>query len=557
MTLKNFLIRSTAVVIVLVTLFSCDDEFNTVGSEVIGDVNFEDRLYEATPVAYSARFERVQTSALPGYLLGVYNDPVYGQSAYGVLSELQPERFDPVFGDNARLDSVVLNIPYFSTTTNTEANDDGVIINTFELDSVYGNQPIRLSIYKSNYFLRDFDPNSNQRQLYFSNDLNDIETNFGTELKQQLLYTDEGFVPSAEELILLSPDGEDENDDPDVTRLPPAFRVKLPVDVFTAAFLDMEGSSELSNANNFRNFFRGIFFEAEAVNNAGNLMFLNMVNGDITLHYTFEKVDTADEDEDGSTTDIVEDQGTLALAFANNIVNGVDTQFDTTIANELLTENQDVVNGEETLYLKGGDGAIAVIDLFGGMIVNENGEEENELDFLRRQNWLINDASMTFYIDQDRVTGGDTEPERIYIFNMETDEVLLDYRFDNTINNDNPVVSITNHLGRISRDSNDDGEFFKVRMTQHINNILEGDTENVRLGLSVSQNVNIINNADGFARVRSDETDPNSDIEVTEKTTPFASVISHEGTVLYGNGPGVPEAKQLKLNIFYTESIDN
>ncbi len=551
------MIKVTATVAVIFTFSSCNDDFNSVGSEVIGDVNFEDKQYTAIPVAYTRKFERVQTSGLPNYLLGVYNDPVYGQSVYGVLSQVAPERFDPSYGDNAKLDSVVLNMPYFSTQTNAEANDDGQIVTTYRLDSIYGNQPFRFSVYKSNYFLRDFDPNSNERQLYFSDDVNTIETNFGTELKEELLYTDDAFIPSSEEIILKGPDGTDEDTEEDITRFPPALRVKLPVDFFTEQFLDREGNAEFSNLNNFNNFFRGIYFKAETVNNTGNLLALDMTNADITLFYTFEKVDAADEDEDGSNTDIVEDQATLRLSFSNNIVNAIDLQLNPTIAEESRIENQDLINGEENLYLKGGNGSLAIVDLFSGNILNENGEEENELEFLQRQNWLINDASLSFYINQDLVSSGDTEPERIFIFNLETEDVLLDYRRDFTINEESPVNSITDHLGRISRGSDERGEFYKIRITSHINDLLKGDIDNVKLGISVSQNVNILSNADGFAFSRSDETDPNSDINLEEKTTPFSSVISHEGTILYGNGQNVPEEKRLKLDIFYTESKDN
>ena len=62
----------------------------------------------------------------------------------------------------------------------------------------------------------------------------------------------------------------------------------------------------------------------------------------------------------------------------------------------------------------------------------------------------------------------------------------------------------------------------------------------------VSQNVNIFANAVGFT--------PSS---TEDEIIPFSSIISHEGTVLYGNGSNVPEDKRLRLEIFYTEPINN
>ncbi|WP_108807264.1 DUF4270 domain-containing protein [Aquimarina spinulae] len=547
MKLKNILIRITAIVAVVFTFLSCNDDFDSVGSEVVGGVNFEDKQYSIEPIAYSKKFERVRTNSLPidqrgtahSNLLGVYNDPIYGQSVYSILSQIEPSKFDPTFGTKAVLDSVVFSLPYFSTATSTASVQIGNVTETattYRLDSIYGNQPVKLSLYKSNYFLRDFDPESNERQVYYSDD---VETNFGAEVEQTLLYTNNSFVPSAKEIITTTETVTNGETTTKRERLTPRLRVELPDEaktLFSTLFLDKVGSPELSSVNNFRNYFRGIYIKVEPVNNNGNLIYLNTRNAQITLYYSFEE--TANE-----VTTIKQDK--LDLNFTNTFINSINTTLDPTIAEELKEENQDMVNGEDNLYLKGGDGSYAVIDLFGGNVTNENGEEENELSFLKRQDWLINDASLKFYIDQDKVTGGDTEPERIFIFNIETGGVLLDYFLDGSANADTPLTSVISHLGRISRDSDKNGEFYRIRMTQHILNILKGEIENTKLGLSVSQNVNILTNAIGDTPTTKNEMIPSS------------SIVSHEGTVLYGNGVNVPESKRLKLDIFYTSSKEN
>ncbi|GAA0713163.1 DUF4270 domain-containing protein [Aquimarina litoralis] len=566
MNLKKVLIKVAAMVAVVFTMVSCDDDFNSVGSEVIGGVNFQDNEYSSIPVAYSKRFEKVQTSALPNYLIGTYNDPIYGQSTYSILSQVLPDRFNPTFGDNPVLDSVVLRIPYFSNITETETNDNGDIVNTYELDSVYGSSVINLSVYKSDYFLRDFDveEGSEVRQVYFSNDINE---NFGLEVEERLLFAKNNFEVSSKEIRLLTEDTDvDTDDDPQVSTIPPGFRMALLsdiaadeanvlnpdpnnvrvgsqdlIDYFTSMFLDKEGSLELSNANNFHNFFRGIYFKAEAITTEGTLVFFDITQANITLHYSFEREDTTGDDD---TTEIVDDTGELVLNFSNNIVNGIETNFNTTIENEL--SSQDEINGEENLYLKGGEGSYVVIDLFNRDVTNEDGELENELEFIKRQDWLINEASMKLYINQDMVISGETEPERIYLFNLETGSVLIDYLVDPTSNATNPVNSIIDHLGSITRDSDDKGEFYKIKLTRHVIDLLNEDEDNVKLGLSVSQNVNIITTAEGF-------TPTNTEDEII----PFSSIISHEGTILYGNGANVPEEKRLKLDIFYTESTTN
>ncbi|MCJ7758605.1 MAG: DUF4270 domain-containing protein, partial [Gillisia sp.] len=85
------------------------------------------------------------------------------------------------------------------------------------------------------------------------------------------------------------------------------------------------------------------------------------------------------------------------------------------------------------------------------------------------------------------------------------------------------------------------GISYKLRITEHVNRILNKDFTNVRLGLVVTQNINLIGNSalktplDGIDRI------------------PAASVISPEGTVLYGN-LAADVSKRLKLDIFYTKT---
>ncbi|MFC5049003.1 hypothetical protein [Aquimarina hainanensis] len=45
--------------------------------------------------------------------------------------------------------------------------------------------------------------------------------------------------------------------------------------------------------------------------------------------------------------------------------------------------------------------------------------------------------------------------------------------------------------------------------------------------------------------------------KIKKDIVPSSSLISHEGTVLYGYGENVPDDKQLKLEIFYTAAAKN
>ncbi|WP_378186230.1 DUF4270 domain-containing protein [Aquimarina sp. W85] len=541
MKLKNRVIRFTGFIGVLLIFGSCNDEFNEVGSGVIGDVNFTDKVYSAKPLAYTTKLEKVQTSGLQGYQLGVYDDPIYGLSTYSILSQIQPSVNSPVFGRNAKVKSVFLNIPYQSTITKTSQDTNGETLTEYKLDSVYGNSKINISVYRSNYFLKDFNVNSEDRQVYYHNDIN--ETFDKSTVEGTLLATFESFLPSNREVEITIPDGNDEGTAPDISRVSPRLRIELPATYFQDAIIAKEGSAELSNANNFRNYFRGLFIKAEAIDEMGTLMYFNMSQADVTILYSYEELDTSDENANGDTTDYLIKDKEFKLNFGNNVINGIEN------TPKLIIPDGDRTDGDDKLYVKGGDGAVASIELFNGTVTNDDGVEVNELEYLKEQQWLINEASLKLYIDQSLVNGGASEPERLYVFNMKTGEVFADYVFDidlSLLNEEDPVNSILNHLGRITRGSDTKGQFYKINLTRHIIRVLEGLDENDPIGVSVSQNVNITNRVKAL---------PSSGDE--EFRIPFTSVVAHEGTVLFGNTNAVPEDKQLLLEILYTQALNN
>jgi len=505
---------------------SCDDDFNTIGGELIGGQLDSLPQFDSKVVAYSKSIGGVQTNNLPSNLLGVYVDPVYGQQVANVLTQLSLSTNNPLFGTEPNLDSVVLTLPYFNTQT--EINDIGNPV--YKLDSVYGNMPFKLKISRSNFFLNDFNPDSNfeVRQKYYS----DQGPLFKSNLVGDPIYVNESLKPSAREVVYL-----EENIDGamDTIRAKPRLRVNLATPFFQENIIDKQGSIELSNNNNFRNFIRGLYFEAEALNDNGSMALLKFWDPEnpeagITLYYTNLVVDTADFDGDGDTTEMVEKQNSYKLNFGPNTVNTFSQEHPSDILAEMASVDPEI--GAENLFLKGGEGSMVIIELF---------KDEAELEELKSNKWLVNEANLTFYVNQDKMQGGAAEPERIYLYNLDTNEPLIDYSFDQTFNQAAPLNSVSSHSGRLVRNEDKNGISYKLRITEHVNRILNKDSTNVRLGLVVTQNINLIGNSalktpfDGVTKI------------------PVSSVITPEGTVLYGN-LAADVSKRLKLNIFYTET---
>ncbi len=544
MNTRTIMPKVAAILFFIISIVSCQEDFNTIGSDIIGDGSLLSQLDNTkTVVAYSRKLAPVQTNIIPVSQLGVFNDGTFGKSSISFLTQLQMETPNFIFGDSIgheiTLDSVMLYIPYYNQNT----TEDGVT--SYTLDSVYGASPINININESNYFLRDLDPSSNfqDAQLYYSNEATLFEANL---LQNELATEITDFIPSSEGYEIINRDtSTDGSTQIDTTIIAPGIRVALSNDYFQEKILGKEGAPELSNDNNFKDYFRGLYFKVNSDTEDGNLLIFNPELATITLYYNFLRADV-----DSSGDPVLDDDGNAVIdTIYNNYIlrfGGINLNvFDNELTPEIAAAiaNPNTLEGDETLYLRGGDGIMTVINLF-GEDVDSNGIAD-ELEVLRDQEWIIDDARLKFYIDQNKVTGGNTEPERISIYNINNSTVLADYFLDPTSSN-LPADAITNHLGKIERDTDNNGVSYTINLTHHISNLINKDSTNVSLGLMTSQNV-LLN---GFQKLDT-LLNPNQELP-TIKTVQRSSVISHEGTVLYGNNT-LNEDKKLVLEIYYTE----
>jgi hypothetical protein len=183
----------------------------------------------------------------------------------------------------------------------------------------------------------------------------------------------------------------------------------------------------------------------------------------------------------------------------------------------------------------------------------------DELDQLRLKGWLINEAYLEFYIDKTAMAGANQlEAERLYLFDATNQKPLVDYSFDATTNSNTKYNKLI-YGGIIERDDTADkkGIKYKIRITQHINNLINSTNvdlnKNVRLGLTVTDNINYSNNYyyKSPFDVNNTPTVSTDDIEYF----PVASIMEQQGVVLHGTNPNAPAdaAKKLKLVIHYTK----
>lgn len=575
---------------------SCDQDFNTIGSDLVGDEHFDFDTYDVALKAYSVRTGEVQTNNLPINPLGFYDNPYFGETNANFVTDLALNSVQPNFGTAVQVDDVTLYIPFYSTVKTT--NEDGS--REFTLDSIYSKteagktSKMRINVYENGYYLSPFEgPNQDATAKYYS-DMNAVidaqkrgadgsgnSISGGTRLNNSsnLAENDEFFFNKSEIVIyktkLNTVSGNiefvDENDafttDPSKyvvkERLAPGIYLHLNKDFFKKKIIE-SASDNLFNNNNFRQYFKGLYFKMEQI--AGEEGAMAMLNFNIAkLNIDYHSIDT------GSTIPTVK---TFLIGMGLNSGGNTVSLQDFAYSGDYdagLTASNLVTGQDANLFIKGGKGSVVYMDVFGdadvlkivdGQLVSGSNEVPDELDQLRLKGWLINDAYLEFYIDKTKMAGNSKfqEAERLYLFDATNQKPLADYFLDSSTSSNSKQNKLI-HGGTIVRDDTGSkkGVKYKIRITQHINNLINSSNvninKNVKLGLCVTENIGLTGNYFYKSPITFSS---GPDINFF----PVTSIFAQQGTVLHGTGstasytdPSTGEviSQKLKLTIHYTK----
>ena len=432
---------------VIVSLVSCDKDFNEIGTDIVGGDNnhyLGDKSTEYTVQAYNQKLGPVATNNLPINPLGIFSNPAFGTTTANFVTQLEIasaslnrtfNNVDPTLYQTLPIvDSVILNIPYFSKLKETTTNEDGEILKTYQLDSIYGESgsKFRLSVHESKYYLRNLDPETQftEQQVFF-NDNQGVENNITPGRLNNAPLENTAFIKNADgreneafyfnKKEQITKTKNDDNEDV-LARSVPSMRLHLDNNFFLNKIINAP-SGQLVNNDVFKNYFRGLYFKVESLGNSNSLAMMNFAGGTVTVYYR----------EDSKVTDA---QGVVTF-------NKVDKSFVMNLTGNTISlqsnsnENADYITATNStteatsLYLKGGQGSMAVIDLF-GPDTDGNGIAD-ELEEIRTRGWLINEANLTFYIDKDKIQNSiSVEPNRILLYDLNNKTTLIDYVYDQT-----------------------------------------------------------------------------------------------------------------------------
>ena len=598
--MKNFYFT----LLISLVFISCNKDYKTVGLNLIDNNTFRTNLEEIPLSVKMRNIPPYVSNTVTTFQIGEYNDNIYGLSKVNFLSQVNFEDPNLVFGDYSQsnednpdgnisriqeietIKNVFLDIPFYtniddddndgviniydvdSTDPYSDSDGDGVSdadesnlgqnpldqdtdgdgildgedtesINPhagrtlYELDSLIGNPEatFKLKVSELDYFLRPYDPDSNfeKFQKYYSN--NTLPENFSG----YTLFDSEVKIDSNELVFYNEDDPEtEEEDESEVVkeRLSPRIRVDLDHDFFQTKFLDIEGSQEISNLDNFKLYFKGLVLEAYDFSDP-LLMILNFNEAEIKVVYEYQKYNTQDTTDDTSDDTVDTEEGDFLFKLNGIKLNSFKHD---PYPGYVYSAIADTVTNPERVYLKGGQGIMAEIELF----KDDNGVDV--LEEIRSKEWLVNEANISIYIDKEMLSssGGIIEPSRLYLYDLVNKAPIIDYFVDNSAGQksyQNKVI----HGGIIELDDDKNGLMYKIRISEHIKNVVRKDSTNVKLGLVVSSDINNTIN-----------------IEVKDSEymlfTPLSSAINPLGTVLIGPSPSAENfEKRMKLNLFYTE----
>ena len=185
------------------------------------------------------------------------------------------------------------------------------------------------------------------------------------------------------------------------------------------------------------------------------------------------------------------------------------------------------------IALSGGLGTVADIQLF---------VDNDVLEALKGRPWLLNEASLTFHVDKQAVgVYGHTLPNRLYLYNANTLAPIIDFAQDAVAT---PTLAKIVYGGFLIEEEEGDKQYYKVRITNYLKNIITNDSINAPLRVALT---NILPNQTEVAMAKVNAADV--------AKIPAGSVATPKSGVFVGPNPSNPDLSdfKLQLEIFYTE----
>ena len=439
-------------------IISCEEDFTDIGSNVVSNTKFDTDAIEFEVAMENSPLEKLQsdniTRQLNQYLLGVYANANYEKLEASIVSQIGITTNLKVVDDAnitdttsvvTKIDTVFLKLPY-QVTLNAEAT-------AYELDSIFGSpsKPFTLNVYRSNTFINQFNPldptktnsyNSNATFEKTGDVLNDapdfqfLPSKNDTMFVVNRLTSDDSLARRDTIKLVLSA----------ANPIPVPFaRVPLDKQKIKELFLDKYESAEFASQEAFNDYFRGIILEATG--NEGSVISYNFNSTNSSLRPSIEVYYTN-------------------TVFRKNTTEVLDTIYKVNsfplngfrVNTYKMEDKIYPVNNEVKIQgTAGSEGKIQLID-------------QTTITELRSKDWLINDATLTVYINQSVDTA--FAPSRLYLYeSIETATDTITTQIKDALSE----ATFGGIGGFLQRDDSGRKVSYTFKITDYISDIVSGE----------------------------------------------------------------------------------
>lgn len=433
---------------------NCEAESDRLGEQFFQDTGAVGTEISYDVVAYNIFNNdtiRTDKAFISNAVLGAFDEGVFGKQKAAYVAQARLNNYNPTFGTNAKVDSVVLSIqPNYvadslTTSEDTNFNYNGTItkkvVKTYPV-SKYGNittnggatfSPITIQVHE----VTDFLGGPNQKR--FSNE--SVSYN-ATLLGEKTLTTNVSSVQIT-----------NKETNQELLNLNAAFRIKLDNTFFQNKILNKQGSVELKDAANFVRWFKGV--RLSVVEDDGYLFTFVPSNVNIKIYYNYESTSNG-------VTDIKNGVVTMPLGYteASRFSQFYYDRAGTIMQAAMAASNP--TTGDPKLYLQGMGGPSIGIKIPQTTIT----ELKN---LYATDHAAIVSAKIRLYTDIDQWNNGYTKPTALTILQKGSQTVPTDLT---------AFSGVSNFALVRAYDVNLNPAYYDFTITQTVKEIIEANKEN-------------------------------------------------------------------------------
>tara|TARA_B110000003_G_scaffold172618_1_gene172176 strand:+ start:16000 stop:17586 length:1587 start_codon:yes stop_codon:yes gene_type:complete len=448
---------------------SCEEDFRDISTGMIRNGEFitKDTIFNIE--VSGKNIENVQSDGfaiggvLGQYLLGVYNNEKFEKIEASIITQLRipqdltivDQEFESDTTVVTSIDTVLLRIPYNATLLTSTS------FTNYTLDSIIGNQTtdFTLNIFRLQTYLNNLNPSSPSSQNNYFSDYNyevfPEKLNFFEDTQFKPIRTDTAhFVTRS-----LSTGDVYDTDTIVYPNLNPSISIPLKKNRIKELFLDQYQTASFASQDAFNDYFRGLKIQAEG--DDGSLMSLSFnspsLQPSIDIYYT---------------NTVLTSGGTVVL----DTIKKTNTFLLSGIINSEYVMSPGQTPGPNNVVIQGTAGSVGQLKILGDD--TDMSGIPDALEDLRTENWLVNDASITLYVDQDIVLSDTIAPYQLFIYKdrlnntgLESPSQILDYTTE----------GVNQVGGLLQLDDSNKPNSYTFKITDYISELLSGNINDLPL----------------------------------------------------------------------------